>query len=91
MYKHILIPLDGSKLAETAIAHTEELAKGCGTEDIILLRVVERTKGYRKVVDPSRQPEQQMVPEPVRRKEREARSHITKMAKKLTESGPLVQ
>ncbi|MDM7998915.1 MAG: universal stress protein [Dehalococcoidia bacterium] len=87
MYKHILIPLDGSKLAETAIAHAEKLAKGCGTQDITLLAVVERTKGYRKVVDPSKPPEEQVSTEPVSRKERDARSYITRMAKKLSERG----
>ncbi|MBN2098527.1 MAG: universal stress protein, partial [Dehalococcoidia bacterium] len=90
MYKHILIPLDGSKLAEAAIAHAEKLAKGCGTQDITLLRVVERTKGYRKVVDPSRQPEEQVVTEPVSRKEREARSYISKMTEKLSNRGLVV-
>ena len=29
MYKRILVPLDGSKLAECALPHAEELAKNC--------------------------------------------------------------
>jgi len=90
MYKHILVPLDGSRLSETAVAHAEKLAKGCGTEDITLLRVVERTKGYRKVVDASKQPEEQVVTEAVSRKERDARSYLTKMAKKLSDRGLVV-
>lgn len=90
MYKHILIPLDGSKLAEAAIAHAERLAKGCGTQDITLLYVVERTKGYRKVVDLSKQPEEQVVTEPVSRKEREARSYISKMTERLSNRGLVV-
>jgi nucleotide-binding universal stress UspA family protein len=64
MHKHILVPLDGSRLAESAITHAEKLAKGCGTEDITLIRVVERTKGYRKVVDASKQPEEQVLLRP---------------------------
>ena len=38
MYKKILVPLDGSKLAEAALPHAEAIAKSEGAE-IILLRV----------------------------------------------------
>jgi nucleotide-binding universal stress UspA family protein len=40
MYKRILLPLDGSPLAEQALPHACELAKRFGAE-LILLRVVE--------------------------------------------------
>lgn len=39
MYKRILIPLDGSKLAEIALAHGESMALKYGAE-LILLQVV---------------------------------------------------
>lgn len=39
MYTHILVPLDGSPLAETALAHAEAMAGQFGS-DILLLRVV---------------------------------------------------
>ena len=45
MYKRILVPLDGSKLAECALPHAEELAKGCGAEEILLLSVTEQVRG----------------------------------------------
>jgi len=38
MYKKILVPLDGSELAEAALPHAEAIAKSEGAE-IILLRV----------------------------------------------------
>jgi nucleotide-binding universal stress UspA family protein len=38
MYKRILIPLDGSALAEAVLPHVEELAKSGGAE-LVLLRV----------------------------------------------------
>ena len=41
MYQKILVPLDGSELAECAIPHMEAIAKGCHTVDITLLRVIE--------------------------------------------------
>src|SRR5512140_3512253 len=39
MFKKILVPLDGSALAERAIDQVEEMAKGSGAE-VILLKVV---------------------------------------------------
>jgi nucleotide-binding universal stress UspA family protein len=45
MYKKILIPLDGSKLAECALPYAEELAKGCVTEEIILVSATEQVRG----------------------------------------------
>lgn len=42
MYKTILVPLDGSKLAEAILPHAESLAKIYQAE-LILLRVVEPT------------------------------------------------
>ena len=41
MYKKILVPLDGSKLAECVLPHVETIAKGCDTENVIFIRVVE--------------------------------------------------
>jgi nucleotide-binding universal stress UspA family protein len=47
MYNKILVPLDGSKLAECALPYAEELARGCGTEEVILVSVTERIQGFR--------------------------------------------
>ncbi|MDD5039476.1 MAG: universal stress protein [Dehalococcoidales bacterium] len=41
MYKRILVPLDGSELAECVLPHVESIAKGCGVVDVVFLRVVE--------------------------------------------------
>lgn len=40
MYKTILVPLDGSELAETILPHAEELAALCGAA-VIFLSVIE--------------------------------------------------
>ena len=45
MYKKILVPLDGSKLAECALPHAEELAKSCDTAEVILISVTEQIRG----------------------------------------------
>jgi nucleotide-binding universal stress UspA family protein len=39
MYEKILVPLDGSELAEWAVRHAEEIARGTGAE-ILLLQAV---------------------------------------------------
>lgn len=46
MYEKIMVPLDGSELAECVLPHVETIAKGCGVRELILLRVVEPEKVY---------------------------------------------
>lgn len=41
MYKKILVPLDGSELAECVIPHVEHIAKGCGVGSVVLIRVLD--------------------------------------------------
>ncbi len=41
MYEKMLVPLDGSRLAECVLPHARAIAKGCTVREIILLRVVE--------------------------------------------------
>ena len=41
MYQKILVPLDGSGLAECVLPHVESIAKGCGVQNVVFLRVVE--------------------------------------------------
>ena len=41
MYNHILVPLDGSELAECVLPHLQAIATGCKVANITLIRVVE--------------------------------------------------
>ncbi len=41
MYKKIMVPLDGSELAECVLTHVESIARGCGSTNIIFVCVVE--------------------------------------------------
>jgi nucleotide-binding universal stress UspA family protein len=41
MYNTILVPLDGSKLAECVLPHVETLVKGSQTKRVIFARVIE--------------------------------------------------
>ncbi|HEX9897075.1 MAG TPA: universal stress protein [Dehalococcoidales bacterium] len=40
MYKHIMVPLDGSELAECVLPHVVAVAKGCAVPKVTLIRVV---------------------------------------------------
>jgi nucleotide-binding universal stress UspA family protein len=44
VYKKVLVPLDGSKLAEIALPHVEEVAKGCSIPQVVLVTVTEAMK-----------------------------------------------
>ena len=45
MFERILVPLDGSKLAECALPYTETLAKNCSTTEVVLISVTEKISG----------------------------------------------
>ena len=101
MYKKILVPLDGSKLAESALPHVEMLAKGCDTEEVVLVSVTERVQGYRVLegtgqpiprppggwVQPSEPLGERLVPEAYGKKEKQAQRYLDRMAKKLADKG----
>jgi len=101
MYKKILVPLDGSKLAECALPHVEVLAKGCDTEEVVLVSVTERVQGYRAFTSPSQSftgptsgwlepslpPGQRLVPEAFGKKEKQAQRYLDRIAKKLAAKG----
>jgi len=87
MYKKILVPLDGSKLAECALPYAEALAKGCDTEKVILVSVTERFQGYRVFEDPSQPLGQQLVPEAVGKKEKQAQRYLDRIAKAMEAKG----
>ena len=41
MYQKVVVPLDGSELAECVLPHVETITKGCGVQDVMFVRVVE--------------------------------------------------
>lgn len=45
MFQKIVVPLDGSKLAECVLPHVEEIARGCNTKEVVLVTVTERIVG----------------------------------------------
>jgi len=102
MYKKILVPLDGSKLAECALSHAEELAKSCDAAEIVLVSVTERVQGYRAVEGSTepfvlsgggwttgsvQPPPQRFVAEAFGKKEKQADKYLGRIAKKLESKG----
>jgi nucleotide-binding universal stress UspA family protein len=87
MYKKILVPLDGSKLAECVLPHVERIATSCGTEQVILVSVTERITGYRVMDDPSQPLGERLVPEGVGKQEKQAQKYLGKIAKALEAKG----
>lgn len=101
MYKKILVPLDGSKLAECALLHAEALAKGCDTEEMILVSVTERVQGYGAGEGSSeplvlsgggwlgsiQPPLQPLVPKEFGKKEKQAQRYLDRIANELEAKG----
>jgi nucleotide-binding universal stress UspA family protein len=52
MYTSILVPLDGSELAECVLPHVESIARGCATQKVVLVSVTERIPVTRTFRDP---------------------------------------
>ena len=46
MYQHIMVPLDGSELAECVLPHVEMLAKSCQIPKVTLIRVATPLRLY---------------------------------------------
>jgi len=44
MYQKIMVPMDGSELAECVLPHVNEIAKGCQVKEVVFVGVVEPLK-----------------------------------------------
>lgn len=78
MIEHILVPLDGSSLAERVLPHLFALARPFNS-NVTLLRVITRTD--------SKQPVQRIDPLDWQMREAEARSYLNKLTIQLTQAG----
>ncbi len=86
MYKRIVVPLDGSRIAEAVLPHVTEMTKALGAE-IVLLRVIQgggRLQGSYV-----------LPPEPARILEREltqrAKAYLDRVAEGLVKDGVKVE
>jgi nucleotide-binding universal stress UspA family protein len=97
MYKRILVPLDGSKLAECALPHAEELIDDRDTAEILLVSVTEQVQArtrapeaqelYRGSDSPSYQSAGPEVTVTFGKKQRQAQRYLDRIADKLEAKG----
>lgn len=81
-YKKILVPLDGSELAERALKHLESIYKLDATELVILFRVVEPL-----LIDVRDSVEADRASELQSKQEEEAEKYMEKIKKQLKNKG----
>jgi nucleotide-binding universal stress UspA family protein len=63
MFGRLLVPLDGSELAESVLPHVAELGKGCASE-VVLLRVIAPPGDGARVLFQSRRQDMPVAPRP---------------------------
>ncbi|MCU0492369.1 MAG: universal stress protein [Chloroflexaceae bacterium] len=86
MYNHILVPLDGSRLAEQIIPHVEALATVGSTPTITLMRAVPR-----EYPDPIEGATSHDIHDPMRQLTGEARTYLDDVASRLRSKGHTVE
>ena len=86
MIKKILVPLDGSKLAECVLPNVEELAAKLDAE-VAFISVTHRVQGYWPFDDPSQPNETRLVPQGTCSREEHATNYLNTAAKGLEEKG----
>jgi nucleotide-binding universal stress UspA family protein len=84
MYQHVMVPLDGSELAECVLPHVRAIAVGCSVVKVTLVRVVEPllirgSVGVRISPEEKERLEKQSMDE--------AKNYLDQIAKSLKESG----
>lgn len=84
MYRKIMVPLDGSSLAECVLPHVEAIAGGCPVRELVLLRVVEPERVY-SVSDSPIDPNLAAARESERKKE--AEDYLRSIVDRLDEPG----
>jgi nucleotide-binding universal stress UspA family protein len=91
MIKNVVVPLDGSELAESALEYVEELSTRMGVERVTLLSVTERMQGYRVLDDPASPTEMRLAPEGTGKMEKQASRYLKKVAGGLEAKGIKVE
>ena len=84
MYKKIMVPLDGSKLAECVLPHVDAFVTGCQAETIIFVRVIEPPPTrYSTMSRTANQLDYETVQKNVERIEEERRSSAERYLKEM--------
>lgn len=85
MYNKILAPLDGSPLAECAIEHVKEIAKGCNIPEVVFLFVVDIAKNLYWAVDVA--PNVQILQQAEEAQKQGAETYLSKVVAKAKRDG----
>lgn len=80
MYRKIIVPLDGSELAECVLPHVEVVAKGCGNQEVTLVHVVPTPGKFWSYTYLHKKHEQQFMSEDASEAMREARAYLDRIA-----------
>ena len=86
MYQKIIVPLDGSKLAETILPHVEELAKDNDAREIVLVSVTERVV-VRTAAPEVREVYGGNVPITIGKKQSQAQRYLDRIARRMAKKG----
>ena len=86
MIVNILVPLDGTKLSESALPTAQEMALRYGAR-LTLVRVAKSTKGYKEVTDYTKPVAQQKAVQPRGGAERKAEEYLAAISRKLQDQG----
>jgi nucleotide-binding universal stress UspA family protein len=84
VYKHAIIPMDGSGLAECVLSHFKSLADASLIEEVELVRVVPPIEGHYKAVISLDSKDEQRINQAA---QKEAEEYLQKIKASLTPSG----
>src|SRR5512143_2622261 len=89
MYNKVVVPLDGSKLAECVLSHVEALAKNDMAKEVMLVSVTQRLKGQAFFPEDGNivRDRAGRLPVTVGRMEQQAEKYLNRIGKKLADKG----
>jgi nucleotide-binding universal stress UspA family protein len=85
MYQKILIPLDGSELAECSLDHAKAIAQGCRVPEVILFRAMEPLPV--RNLPPLAEARGVSIRSDIEREQQEAKDYVLKIENKLKAEG----
>jgi nucleotide-binding universal stress UspA family protein len=88
MYQKILVPLDGSELAECSLEHVSAIASGCDVSEVILIRVLEPVSGVSELA--ARMPDE-WLKKVEKEHKASVKGYLARIAKKLKADNIKVQ
>ena len=91
MYDRIVVPVDGSKLSECALAHALTIASGCQAKEVALLMIVEKHESGPAGYTWGGIASGELTMQATQKARSKAIEYVTKLAKKLEGEGLAVQ